>query len=90
MEALHAAGLNSLKAELREGEAADAQRGLRVPLAPAAAHQAAAGVSPVEAVGDFAAGLAAVPELKVEPPDRDRSPGARGATKLGRVGKVTC
>ena len=86
MEALH---LASLKAELREGEAADAQRGLPVPLAPLAAHQAAAGVSPA-AVSDFAAGLAAVPELKVEPPDRDRSPGARAATKHGRVGKVTC
>jgi hypothetical protein len=78
MEALHAAGL---KAELREGEAADAQRGLPVPLAPLAAQQAAAGVSP-EAIGDFAAGLAAVPELKVEPPDRDRSPSPRAAAKL--------
>ena len=148
MEALHAAGL---KAELREGEAAGAQRGLPVPLAPLAAQQAAAGVSP-EATretgchglechglvpmagdgmidgklkylgrtaanstpaaaalrgrqleqarvnegrlrlplaaalhGDFAAGLAAVPELKVEPPDRDRSPGPRAAAKLGRA-----
>ena len=78
MEALPAAGL---KAELREGEAADAQRGLPVPLAPLAAQQAAAGVSP-EAIGDFAAGLAAVPELKVEPPDRDRSPSPRAAAKL--------
>ena len=81
MEALHAAGL---KAELREGEAADAQRGLPIPLAPLAAQQAAAGVSP-DSVGDFAAGLAAVPELKVEPPDRDRSPGPRAAAKLGRA-----
>ena len=75
--------------KLREGEAVDAQCGLSVPLALLAARQAAAGVSP-EVVGDFAAGLAAVPELKVESPDRDRSPGARGATKLGRVRNVTC
>ena len=81
MEALHAAGL---KAELREGEAVDAQRGLPIPLAPLAAQQAAAGVSP-DSVGDFAAGLAAVPELKVEPPDRARSPGPRAAAKLGRA-----
>jgi hypothetical protein len=87
MEALHAAGR---MAELREGEAADAQRGLPVPLAPLAAQQAAAGVSP-EAVlhGDFAAGLATVPELKVESPDRDvRSPGPRAAAKLERVARA--
>jgi hypothetical protein len=82
MEALHAAGV---KAELREGEVADAQRGLPVPLAPLAAQQAAAGVSPEAVHGDFAAGLAAVPELKVELPDRDRSPGPRAAAKLGRA-----
>jgi hypothetical protein len=64
MEALHAAGM---KAEPREDEAAaGAQNGL-LPLSPLAPHQAAAGVGPK--AGDFAAGLAAVPELKVEPPE---------------------